>query len=132
MVAYSFQARFAPPIIVGTKRQTIRGGRKRHAKQGEELQLFTGMRTRQCRLIGRARCITVQRVIIAIRADAVHFPLLLVTLTDLADLDRFAQRDGFSDWRDMCAWWSLAHPGVAEFDGFLIDWGETFSPAPVR
>ena len=27
---------------------------RRHARPGEQLQLFTGMRTRQCRLIGRA------------------------------------------------------------------------------
>lgn len=32
MVAYSFQKMFAPPILSGAKRQTIRGFRKRHAR----------------------------------------------------------------------------------------------------
>lgn len=59
MVAYSFRARFVVPIEAGTKRQTIRAPRKRHAKPGEEMQLYTGMRTRACRLIRLATCLSV-------------------------------------------------------------------------
>jgi hypothetical protein len=47
VVAYSFRQQFRPPILAGTKRQTIRADRKRHARPGEQLQLYTGMRTRQ-------------------------------------------------------------------------------------
>jgi hypothetical protein len=58
MVAYSFKERFAEPILNGTKGGTIRASRKGplraatggHAKPGEELQLYTDMRTRNCRL----------------------------------------------------------------------------------
>lgn len=39
MVAYSFRKRFGPPILAGTKAQTIRADRKRHARPGEEVQL---------------------------------------------------------------------------------------------
>jgi uncharacterized protein YqfB (UPF0267 family) len=59
VVAYSFQQRFAPPILSGTKQQTIRADRKRHARPGEEMQLYTGMRTKQCELICRTTCISV-------------------------------------------------------------------------
>ena len=53
MVAYSLKPRFIPPILSGAKRQTIRAiSRRRHAIPGETLQLYTGMRTKQCRLIG--------------------------------------------------------------------------------
>lgn len=45
MVAYSFQKRFVEPIRSGRKRQTIRADRKRHARPGEVLQLYSGMRT---------------------------------------------------------------------------------------
>lgn len=75
MVAYSFRQRFVAPIQVGLgtiehipgteyapKRQTIRANRKRHARPGEELQLYCGMRTKGCFLIGRARCTSVSGV----------------------------------------------------------------------
>ena len=48
MVAYSFKRRFREPILAGSKQQTIRADRKRHARRGEALQLYTGMRTTQC------------------------------------------------------------------------------------
>jgi hypothetical protein len=43
MVAYSFNPIFVGPILAGTKRQTIRAERKRHARPGEAMQLYTGM-----------------------------------------------------------------------------------------
>ena len=52
MVAYSFKKQFGPPILAGTKAQTIRADRKRHVRSGELVQLYTGMRTRQCRRLG--------------------------------------------------------------------------------
>jgi hypothetical protein len=51
MVAYSFNRRFVPAIESGMKSQTIRAHRRRHARPGEQLQLYTGMRTKSCRLI---------------------------------------------------------------------------------
>lgn len=51
MVAYSFQKEFSPLIVDGLKRQTVRGHRRRHARPGEMIQLFSGMRTRHCRKI---------------------------------------------------------------------------------
>lgn len=46
MVAYNFQARFAAAIEAGEKAITIRSiGRRRHARNGERLQLYTGQRT---------------------------------------------------------------------------------------
>ena len=51
MVAYSFKRLFVPAIEAGTKRQTIRGPRKRHARVGEPVQLYQGMRTSHCRRI---------------------------------------------------------------------------------
>lgn len=76
MVAYSFKKRFVDPIRVGLssvslsfdcqpKRQTIRSiGKRRHARPGETLQLYTAMRTKQCRKIGDARCMGVEGVLL--------------------------------------------------------------------
>lgn len=49
MVAYSFHRMFAPDVEAMIKRQTVRAHRKRHARIGEPVQLYTGMRTKQCR-----------------------------------------------------------------------------------
>ncbi|MBL1176886.1 hypothetical protein [Pantanalinema sp. GBBB05] len=50
MVAYNFKACFAPLVESRQKRQTIRAeGKRKHAKPGDALQLYTGMRTKVCR-----------------------------------------------------------------------------------
>lgn len=49
MVAYSFHRTFADRVERRLKLSTIRGHRRRHARPGEPVQLFTGMRTRACR-----------------------------------------------------------------------------------
>ncbi len=120
MVAYSFKARFAEPILAGTKLQTIRADRKRHARPGEELQLYTGMRTKQCKLIRVARCVEVKPVMLAfVSASGAairvgdHFQ---------ADQEAFARADGFTDVADMRAFWAKEHPGVDTFEGVLIRW----------
>lgn len=116
MVAYSFQPRFVAPILLGIKQQTIRGDRKRHARPGDQLQLFTGMRTRQCRRIGTATCSMVERV----HLDLVNH---LVTVGDFyrverTELDEWARKDGFRDWIAMRAFWSPQDG----FEGWLIRW----------
>jgi hypothetical protein len=121
MVAYSFKERFIAPIETGTKRQTVRAdGKRRHARPGEDLQLYYAMRTKQCRLIRRARCIDVaairlrfQRpdVILNYGARAIHYAP-----------DAFAREDGFKDWADLCAFWEAEHGALHEFEGTLIRW----------
>lgn len=59
MPAYSFQERFIPSIQDGSKAQTIRAfrkGRSGHARPGDKLYLYYGMRTKWCRKIGEAIC----------------------------------------------------------------------------
>ncbi|WP_292672606.1 hypothetical protein [Mesorhizobium sp.] len=48
MVAYSFKTMFGPQVSALMKRQTVRADRKRHARPGEPVQLYQGMRTRNC------------------------------------------------------------------------------------
>lgn len=123
MVAYSFQQRFRESILAGTKRQTIRSERKRHARAGEALQLYTGMRTRQCSLILRTVCLDVAPVRLRFNRGAVV--LSGVEITDPRDLDDFARADGFQDWRDLFTYWGVMHPQAVVFDGVLIRWTPT-------
>jgi hypothetical protein len=57
MPAYNFMKIWVPKILNGSKAQTIRRRRKYPTKVGDMLQLYTGQRTKQCRLIGKVPCI---------------------------------------------------------------------------
>ena len=120
MVAYSFQQQFRAPILARAKRQTIRADRKRHAWPGEQIQLYTAMRTRHCALIARAACEAVEPVRLHLGENRVEVPSASITAAD--DLDRFARADGFADWPGLVAFWREHHPEVSAFSGVLIRW----------
>ncbi|TIN36790.1 MAG: hypothetical protein E5Y10_21920 [Mesorhizobium sp.] len=125
MVAYSFKQRFVAQIQAGTKRQTIRADRKRHARPGEQLQLYRGMRTRQCELIGRAECIEVVKITILFDdADDEAEGFVLPGFGFPGGLEGFAIADGFASWVDLKQFWRENHPGIDEFQGNLIMWGD--------
>lgn len=129
MVAYSFKAHFAGPIRSGTKRQTLRNDRKRHARVGETIQLYTGMRTKHCKLIGTALCLDTRLIRLDLEDGRVEFASGNA-ITELPNLDAFAQVDGFTDWRALMAFWAKEHPGVPQWSGVRISWGETFKTSP--
>lgn len=122
MVAYSFKPRFDVPIREGWKTQTIRAGRKRHARPGEMLQLFVAMRTAQCRKICEdVRCTEVLQVEITFGEDG-GIDRIETDGVPVMDLDAFAVRDGFTDSDDMAAFWCAEHGPVEVFHGTLIEW----------
>lgn len=132
MVAYSFKKRFAVDIYLGTKTHTLRGPRRRHARVGEELQLYTGMRTKSCQLLGLARCDRFKGVYLKF-SHYQSFDIFDVIETDpgvfkrfgklrsLGDPDSFARSDGFADIEDMARFWRDQH-GVSSWEGFLVGW----------
>lgn len=120
MVAYSFQKRFIAPILSGRKAQTIRAvGKRRHARPGDFLQLYSGMRTKHCRLILETRCVSVHSITIV---TGFAWSVTIDGDYRLTSLDEFAQRDGFAHLADMQAFWAKHHPDVVRFDGWLIEW----------
>ncbi|WP_291208909.1 hypothetical protein [Hyphomonas sp.] len=122
MVAYSFKQRFADPIEQRTKLQTIRLDRKRHARKGEELQLYQGMRTRHCRLLRRATCTLVCDIEINWKPPVIIRLDKFIVLAERGMLEDFARKDGFEDLADMRAFWEAEHPGLTIFRGKLIRW----------
>lgn len=120
MVAYNFQPRFADDVAAGRKLQTIR--QTARAKVGDELQLYTGMRTGKCRLLRRAVCTGVFKVVLWPDRYGVISPDGGKTWPfDALPPDEFAQRDGFKDYAEMYAWFKAAY-GREEFRGFLTMW----------
>lgn len=150
MVAYSFKKRFEEPIRAGlefiplsptAKRHTIRADRRRHVRPGEAVQLYCGLRTRHCRLIGVGVCTWVAPIymmlapagqggkVTIMRAEADYIG------RTQDELDRFAKGDGFTDWPDLLAFWAKEHPGASEFAGVIINWeptAEQRTPEQVR
>jgi hypothetical protein len=158
MVAYSFHRRFvdhvaagleAGPWCPGMKRHTLRAprlGRQGHARPEQPVHLYTAMRTRQCRLIGRA----VARVLIpvALHWDGEQLRLFRregamprSRIGDLApivqrlmeapwgrtlrgeDMDEFARTDGFADAADMAGFFDPpTDSGVFVKEMVLIAW----------
>ncbi len=101
MVAYSFQSEFAEDVEAGRKCSTIRPhGKRRHARAGEELQLYTGMRTPDCRLLMRVPClwskpIEIHRAFVCVdgvRRDVPEY------------YDELARIEGFSSYGNLQAW----------------------------
>lgn len=126
MSAYSFKKQFVDPIRANTKLQTIRAprlGRGRHARVGEEMQLYYGMRTKQCRLIAVGVCRSVETVQLDFDVGSVRIEdgAAVYFLSSPEDRERFAQNDGFADWDQMRRFWRLEHQ-AAEFDGVLLKW----------
>lgn len=130
MVAYSFKPQFVPPILAGTKAQTIRAprlGSSRHAREGDRLQLYRGMRTRSCQLILRTVCIG--RFEVRLRWRPVIEVLVGEEKVESgAALDAFARRDGFADFAEMERFWAETHPGIDVFDGECIEWKRPRGP----
>lgn len=124
MVAINFQERFAEDIEDGRKLQTIR--QKARCKRGDKLQLYTGQRTRKCRLLMNAVCTSV----VPIRIEATEMFLdgkRLIAGSALRDEyeDRdndFAKADGFGGFVEMADWFRERY-GLP-FEGFVIKWRE--------
>ncbi len=99
----------------GSKHQTIRAHRKdgQQPKVGDNLQLYTAMRTKKCRLLRVATCLKVVDIYIndggVFLANGVGF-----------DREQIAKDDGFDNWREMHAFFTKEH-GLP-FEGILVKW----------
>jgi hypothetical protein len=140
MVAYSFKSFFAPQILAGLKTQTVRADRRRHARPGEPVQLFTGMRTKACRkiLTPDPVCVRVSPILI-VTSSLIEGGIASITIGGWpqwrGEIEDFASADGFSPAlaggapkmtgrtarENMGAFW-LAEHGEGRFEGVLIEW----------
>lgn len=120
MVAYNFKPQFAGAVESGEKTQTIRrNGKRRHAKPGDTLQLYSGMRTKSCRLLKTAKCLNTWAI--EIRPDGRVY-LDGDLLNDIDQVQQLAQDDGFGDVPEFL--WFFC-PGDDPFKGVLIKWEAT-------
>jgi hypothetical protein len=112
MVAINFTM-FTDKVERGEKLQTVR--REARCKVGDSLQLFTGMRTKNCRKLADAICTDVDYC--AIRPEYITFG----DASRHPDARMFALADGFGSYSDMVTWFQKQYECYA-FIGKVIKW----------
>ena len=127
MPAYNFQSRFAPPILSGAKFTAIR---RNPAKVGSTAYLFTGMRTKACKLLGYSEIVRCDHITIGRKDNGMANIKLGSRQLSVIAANDIARRDGFDTAEDMVEWFEATYKlpinrtGCAHdvFDGFLIEW----------
>lgn len=120
MSAYNFQQRFARGVAAWLKRSTIRKRRKNGyvPKVGERIRLYTGMRTKRCKLLHEVTVTSVTPILIE-ETDVLVGRIVLDgrPLAQDAAFDSIIVRDGFSSWPEFVAFFR-----PLPFAGYLIEW----------
>jgi hypothetical protein len=111
---FNFQRRFAPKILSGEKRHTIRAKRKRETKPGELCHLYTGLRQKGAQLLMRSPCTRVQDIEIDVDSSISIDGVLL----SIDENEALARADGFRDFLEMQEFWDGRRP----FRGDIIHW----------
>jgi hypothetical protein len=99
MVAYNFQKQFVEPIRSREKTHTIRkNSKRRHAVEGDAIQLYTGMRTKSCQKIIEPDPVCVGSLPVWFDIGKHGFRSIRVGgSVRIDDLNEFAISDGFAN-----------------------------------
>jgi hypothetical protein len=119
MPVYNFMPRFAAAVESGEKKQTIRRTRK-GAKVGSTAYLYTGQRTKSCRLLGKGTITDVEEIEISTDRAGVRYAMTLGGFITGKRLDIFARADGFNDGAEMVEWFRSMY-GLP-FEGYVHKW----------
>ncbi len=117
---------FAEAIVAGRIKHTIRAARKYPDKPGDTLYLYTGLRTKEAKLLMEVVCVKVEQVNIWPIIRALGSLKTMGITIDGAELDdseceHFARRDGFRDLKEMMKFWTTPKNRLP-FSGHIIYW----------
>ncbi len=130
MPAWNFKTRFADLVVSGAKVHTIRAPRKdgRLPKVGDPAYLYTGMRTRECRLLRVAKVEAVTDIAIFPTSGRIYIKRGSLNhrsgegfLTE-AENNRLARLDGFDGELEFFNWFEEYHGET--FFAHLIEWAK--------
>ena len=120
VVVYGFAAEHAGAVASGSKTRTIRAvGKRRHAAPGDTVRLYTGQRTKACRMLREAVCFRARLVRLGLAGGVLVSAA--VAGRPVQDLPRFARADGFAGPAEMGRFFGRLH-GPGEFSGVMIEW----------
>lgn len=114
MPAYNFKSRFAALVQTGQKTQTIRKPRKYPTHPGDYLKLYTGMRTKLCRLLNEGVCTSVTPITIG-----AYIYLDGNRLSD-TEAETLARADGFGGISEFISFFEQTYGLPVEME--LIKW----------
>jgi len=125
MGLYNFKERFAPFILDGRKRHTIRATRKVRDRVGNIAHLYTGLRTRKATLLGRYPIIKIESIEIIPDCPCNQHHCLKPIRVRISDeelspdeCEKLARLDGFENFAEMKAFWK----GRLPFKGEITHW----------
>lgn len=123
MGLYNFKERFAPFILDGRKRHTIRATRKVPDKVGNIAHCYTGLRTKSTRFLGKWPIIKIEAIEILPECLDVKCPSHVTVIIAGQELspderEKLARLDGFEDFKEMREFWT----GRLPFKGEIIHW----------
>ena len=118
MVAINFSGRFAELVASRVKRQSIRADKTARYRTGRTLQLYTGMRTKDCRKLTVTDPVITERIYCAVRPDYLTlggpgYPKI--------DMNEFAVLDGFANYAELVQWFQDTYKQPT-FVGHCIRW----------
>jgi hypothetical protein len=123
MPAYSFQERFCPFVIDGTKPHTIRNRRKFRAGIGSTLYLYFGLRTKWCKLLRVEVCTTTFSLSISKKHGIVFYSRIL-TADELKLAEKYPTHKNLpirkildDEAADCFAWMDGFRPNGSNTDG---------------
>ena len=121
MTAYNFSEQFAPAVEAGLKLQTIRKTDK-DAMVGGIAQLYTGQRTKQCKLLGTGTITSISRIVLF--DDSCQIEGILFMFSEVPNI--IARADGFATYEHMAEWfrntYKISSLDETPFDGFIHAW----------
>jgi ASCH domain-containing protein len=125
MGLYNFKERFAPFILDGRKRHTIRATRKVRDKVGNIAHLYIGLRTKNATLLGRFPITKIEPIEILpdcpCNQEHCQKPVKVkIASEELSpdECEKLARLDGFESFAEMKAFWK----GRLPFKGEIVHW----------
>lgn len=116
----NFKREFSFRVERGEKRQTIRRHRAdgKRMQPGDVLKLYTGLRTKDARLLRTATVERCRSVRMDFEDDSIVIDGAKLTWEEKLE---FAQADGFKGWADMRQFFKDQY-GLTVFEGFCVEW----------
>ncbi len=119
MPALNFKKRFAADVAAFRKRQSVRAKRSdgRNPRVGQILYLYTGQRTKTCRKLGEAVCLSVDQITITWTGVNINGVWL-----SKQEEEAFARADGFESAGDLRMFFNLEQDSLPVEDALLFKW----------
>lgn len=122
----SFKKQFKSPILAFSKIHSFREDPTRRWKAGRQIQMATGVRSKNYNCFMESECISVQTVKMVNHPSSFIIVFDESTIFHWKDIIAIAKNDGFDNPYDFVEWFfPNQHENYGEWHGVLIHWTQT-------